>query len=314
MSEIPAGFHGRRYHAYADWVKEKFGTRLQKISINAGFTCPNRDGKVGYGGCSFCDNSSFTPYYTRSSGIEEQIEKGLTFLKKRYRKAGKFLGYLQSYSNTYGSKDDLIRVYEKILSHPEISGLVIGTRPDCIDREVVNLLESLSEENIIQVELGLESCYDQTLGEINRGHDFKRSIEAIRLLKETEIHVTAHFILGLPGENFDMLVDQVKLINSLGIDSVKFHQLQIIKGTKMASQYRKGHIYVFELNEYLDLLSEIIARLDPAITIQRLVTEAPASKKIAPAWGLKTEEFLNKLDEMLTQKSIFQGKNYTFGS
>ncbi|PWJ42070.1 hypothetical protein BC781_103320 [Sediminitomix flava] len=302
----------RRFYAYTSYLKRKYGGRVQKVSINASFTCPNRDGKVGKGGCTFCNNSSFTPsYITPKSTITHQLNEGLGFLEKRYNRSKHFVGYFQSYTNTYGSLDELKEVYTEALSHPKISGLVIGTRPDCIDEAQLDYLQELAEKHIIVLEYGIESCYNDTLDRVNRGHSFEDTIKALEMSKNRGFQVGGHLLFGLPGDDRQRMLDQVDLINDLPLDTIKFHQLQIVKGTIMAKQYRENpdFIKLFNKDEYIDFIVEFVERLRPDISIQRFSSEAPPNIKLAPDWGkLRMDQILNQIEAKLKEKDTWQGK------
>lgn len=305
----------RRFNSYAGYFRRLLGERIQKITVNAGFTCPNRDGTCGVGGCTFCNNEAFTPSYCmRGEGIARQIELGMEFHAKRYRHAEKYLVYFQSFSNTHAPRERLRAVYEEALSFPQVAGIVIGTRPDCVDDGKLDYLQSLARDRYVAVEYGVESCYDQTLAMVNRGHDFAAAQQAIRRTAERGLHVGAHFILGLPGETAQMMIDQVDLINALPLTSVKFHQLQIFKGTAMAEDYGlHPERYNFrELGEYIDLFIEILRRLRPDIVVERFAGEAPPRYHAAPAWGLiRNEQLLNMLERRLEQRNAFQGELFS---
>ncbi len=308
--------NNRRYNSYSHWCKEKFGSRIQKVSVIAGFTCPNRDGTLGVGGCSFCNNLAFNPAFSYSNDIESlhsQIDKGLDFLKKRYKRSSQFVAYLQAYTNTYADLESLKNIYENVLSHKEISGLVIGTRPDCIDKEKLSYLKELSKDYFISVEYGVESCYDKTLKRINRGHNFESSKKAIEQTADMGIHVGAHFILGLPGESKAEMLKQIPVISELPLNSIKFHQLQIVRDTKIAEEYSENpeKFYFFELAEYVDFLVDIIERLNPNIAIERISGEVPPRFNLGKRWGmLRSDQIITMLEKRLEERDTFQGKLY----
>ncbi|MFW5792873.1 MAG: TIGR01212 family radical SAM protein [Bacteroidota bacterium] len=308
--------NNRRYNSYSHWCKEKFGSRIQKVSVIAGFTCPNRDGTLGVGGCSFCNNLAFNPAFSYSNDIESlhsQIDKGLDFLKKRYKRSSQFVAYLQAYTNTYADLESLKNIYENVLSHKEISGLVIGTRPDCIDKEKLSYLKELSKDYFISVEYGVESCYDKTLKRINRGHNFESSKKAIEQTADMGIHVGAHFILGLPGESKAEMLNQIPVISELPLNSIKFHQLQIVRDTKIAEEYSENpeKFYFFELAEYVDFLVDIIERLNPNIAIERISGEVPPRFNLGKRWGmLRSDQIITMLEKRLEERDTFQGKLY----
>ncbi len=304
----------RRFHSLADFYKQRFGSRVQKVSVHAGFSCPNRDGSVGTGGCTFCNNSGFSPSYCHEeSSIAEQLEKGLLFLKKRYRKAALFVAYFQAYSNTYDSIEVLKDRYREALLHPEITGLSIGTRPDCIDDEKLDLLARLSEQNIISVEYGVESCYEDTLVRINRGHSYKDSIRAIQKTSERGLHTGIHLIIGLPGESRQQMLEQSKIISQLPINSVKFHQLQIVKDTPMANEYfwHPERFDFFEPGEYVDFMIEFIEHLRPDIAIERFSGEVPPRYNVRQSWrGLRSDKMITLIENEMLARDTWQGKKY----
>lgn len=304
----------RRFNSYARYIKERFGDRVQKLSIDAGFSCPNRDGSIGYGGCSYCNNDSFNPSYcSNSKPIAQQLDEGIQFYEYRYRRVKKFLAYFQAYSNTYESLKKLKSLYNEALSHPKIVGLVIGTRPDCIDNEKLDYIATLSKEYYVSVEYGVESCINRTLERINRGHNFEKSVWAIEETSRRGINVGAHFIIGLPGETEDDHINQVKTINQLPLNTIKFHQLQIVKNTPMAMEYNEfpSNFNFYSADSYLELMTRIVERLDPKIVIERITGEASHRMLIAPSWGnYRTDQLLIKFETMLEEKDTWQGKFY----
>ncbi|MCX9155310.1 TIGR01212 family radical SAM protein [Niveibacterium sp. 24ML] len=310
-SPAPASpFGSRRYNAYNDWVTRKHGGRIQKVSVAAGFTCPNRDGSVGTGGCSFCNNAGFTPgYLDVRAGIHAQIETGLGFLRRRYPAINRFIAYFQSYSNTYGEMARLRECYEAALAHPDICGLAIGTRPDCLPDEVLDYLAELAQTRHIELEIGVESTSDAALEQVNRGHDFTCSADAITRAAQRGLFITVHLILGLPGETqADMLIGADRL-SALPINAIKFHQLQLVRGTPLARAWQRNpeSVPLFEEDAYLDLLADFVERLSPAILIQRLGSEVPPHLKLAPTWNLRLSELAPRLDALLQSRGTHQG-------
>ena len=277
---------------------ERYGMRLQRLTLDGGFTCPNRDGTLGTGGCTFCDNAAFHPSYTQGKSIPDQIDAGIAFHTARGRKADGYLAYFQAFSNTYAPIDVLRERYEAALSHPAVRGLVIGTRPDCIDGEKLDYLSSIKERGkIVEVEYGIESVYDLTLHRINRGHDFACTRRAVMETASRGLTTGGHIILGLPGETREMLLQEAGILSALPLDYLKFHQLQILKGTPMASEYkeRPGDFLRPGPQEYIDLLAEIITRLRPDIAIARIASSVPPSFTDAP-WGLlRHDELVRRL-------------------
>ncbi|MFB0936866.1 MAG: TIGR01212 family radical SAM protein, partial [Propionivibrio sp.] len=307
----PSFFRERRYNAYNDWVKREHGGRLQKISIDAGFTCPNRDGTLGVGGCSFCNNDGFTPSYLREQrNILDQIETGLAFMRRRYPETKEFLAYFQSYSNTYGDLDRLRTLYETALAHPDISGLVIGTRPDCLPEETLDYLAELSQRVPVELEIGIESCDDEVLRECLRGHDFACTRDAIHRAARRRLFITGHLLLGLPRETPASLIEGAKSLASLPIDALKFHQLQIIRGTRLANQYRAdpASVPLMSPESYLDAVIDILEHLPPQIKIQRLGSEVPPEQRISPDWGIRLARFPAMLDARLQERKTWQGR------
>ena len=303
---------GKRYNTASGRYQRIYGERLQKLVIDAGFTCPNRDGTVGYGGCSYCDNAAFHPGYSiPGKSLLQQIDEGIEFHHRRYPKVNHYLAYFQSYSNTYAPLEKLKTLYGEALSHPSVVGLVIGTRPDCVDEEKLDYLASLAVEKVIVVEYGIESCYDKTLLRINRGHDFETARKAVEMTAKRGIDVGAHFILGLPGESREMLLDQCSVISSLPLTSVKFHQLQIVKGTRMEKEYDNNPDEFLRLNlsEYLDLVIDILERLRPDLCIERVAGEVPPRFVRETPWGLiRNDGILRLLDKRLEERDTWQGR------
>ena len=320
---------GKRYNSFVGYFKRRYGERLQKIVLDAGFTCPNRDGKVGKGGCTYCDNSAFHPSYsTAGKSLHQQLDEGIEFHKVRYRTTEHYLAYFQSFSNTYAPLSRLSELYEEALGHPDVVGIVIGTRPDCVDEEKLDYLADLSQGKVLTgwsrtvasevrvapiviVEYGVESCYDQTLLRINRGHDFEAARRAITMTAERGLDVGAHFILGLPGETVQMMLDSCALINSLPLRSVKFHQLQIVKGTRMEKEYAEHpeDFERFSLEEYLDFFVDMLERLRPDLFIERFVGEVPPRFVNETPWGLiRNVELLRLLEHRLESRDTWQGR------
>ena len=303
---------GKRYNSFVGYFKRKYGERLQKIVLDAGFTCPNRDGTVGRGGCTYCDNAAFHPAYsTAGKSLHQQMDEGIEFHKVRYRTTEHYLAYFQAYSNTYAPLERLKVLYEEALSHPQVVGIVIGTRPDCVDEEKLDYLAELAADHVVIVEYGIESCYDRTLQRINRGHDFETASRAVRMTAERGIDVGVHFILGLPGESRQMMLDSCAMINDLPIRSVKFHQLQIVKGTRMEQEYaeRPQDFERFSLEEYLDFFVDMLERLRPDLSIERFVGEIPPRFVNETPWGLiRNVELLRLLDKRLEERNTWQGR------
>lgn len=285
---------------------------MQKVTINAGFSCPNRDGKVGVGGCTFCINEAFTPSYcTPSKSVTEQIDEGVEFHLRRYRKATSYLAYFQSFSNTYAPLEDLERLYNQAIAHPKIAGIIVGTRPDCVDAQKLDYFAHLAREHYVALEYGIESTYDATLEAINRGHNFESARWAVEQTAARGIHTGAHFILGLPGESEQMLHAQIDTINTLPLSTIKFHQLQIFKGTQMAADYDRdpSQFHFWQREEYIDLFIDLLERLRPDIVVERFASEAPPRYHYGPNWGLvRNETMLSLFEKRLEQRDTFQGR------
>lgn len=306
--------HERRFNAYSNWFKKLFGGRMQKVSIDAGFTCPNRDGTLGTGGCTYCNNDTFNPSYCHpTKTISEQLAIGIDFLKHRYHKPAAYLAYFQAYSNTYAPLERLKVLYKEALIYPGISGLIIGTRPDCIDEEKLEYFRELSQKYFIAVEYGVESCYDKTLRRINRGHTFKQAKEAIGLTSAKGIKTGAHFIFGLPGESREEMLKEAEIISALPLNTVKFHQLQIIKETLMEKEFREKpeDFNLFSFEEYVKFFISFLERLNPAIVVERFTSEAPPDFLSEQRWGQKrTEQIVAIIEKRLEELDTWQGKLY----
>lgn len=306
--------HNRRFNAYSEHIRQLFGGRIQKLSVDAGFSCPNRDGTIAYGGCTFCNNEAFNPSYcSPEKSITQQLHEGIVFHKTRYRRSSKYLAYFQAYTNTHAELQRLIMLYDEALSTPDVIGLVIGTRPDCVDSEKLDYFENLSKKHYIIIEYGIESCNDHTLNLINRGHTFKQSVWALEETRRRGIKNGAHFIIGLPGESRKEILNQAKIISQLPIDNIKFHQLQILKNTEMEKQYSQNPdlFELFELDEYIDFIIEYIELLPPDMVIERITAETPPRYRIAPDWGnLRTDQILQIIENKLEEKDSWQGKRY----
>ena len=326
--------HDKRYNSFVGYFKQKYGERLQKIVLDAGFTCPNRDGKVGRGGCTYCDNAAFHPAYsTAGKSLHQQMDEGIEFHKVRYRTTEHYLAYFQSFSNTYAPLERLRELYVEALQHPAVVGIVIGTRPDCVDEEKLDFLADLAGGKAMQgwtrtlegpdgrgserhapvviVEYGIESCYDVTLNRINRGHDFETARRAVMATAERGLDMGAHFILGLPGESRRMMLESCQMINELPIRSAKFHQLQIVKGTRMEKEFavHPEDFVQFTLDEYIDFFIDMLERLRPDLYIERFAGEVPPRFVNSTPWGLiRNVELLRLLDNRLQERDTWQGR------
>jgi radical SAM protein (TIGR01212 family) len=305
--------HRRRYNDFPTFFRNKFSGRVQKVSIDAGFTCPNRDGTKGFGGCTYCNNQTFQPDYCRIfESVTEQVQKGVGFFSKKYETM-RFLAYFQSYSNTYAPIDTLRKLYDDALQHPKIIGLVVATRPDCIDDDLPRYLKQLSQQHYVMIELGVESHKDSTLRLLNRGHTISETVDAIERISAWGIHNCAHTILGLPGESRSDFVEQARFISSLPFENLKLHQLQIHHNTLMADQFQQNPEW-FDLfrsvDEYIETVVEYIEYLRPTIIIERFVSTSPLNMLVAPKWGIKNFEFTAKLEKRLEGLNTFQGRKW----
>ena len=306
--------HERRFNAYSNYFRSIYGARVQKVSIDAGFTCPNRDGFKGYGGCTYCNNDAFNPSYCISEkSVSQQIAEGIEFHKWRYSEAVSYLAYFQAFSNTYASLDILKKLYEEALSYPGVAGLIIGTRPDCIDDEKLAYLRELAERYYIAIEYGIESCYNKTLIRINRGHSFEDAVSALQRTADLGINTGAHFIFGLPGETRGEMLDEADIISGLPLKTVKFHQLQIIRGTAMEKEYKDNpsDFELFGWEEYLEFFIKFLERLNPAIVVERFTGEAPPRFLTSERWGKKrTDQIVNLVEKRLEELDTWQGRLY----
>ncbi|MCI2122181.1 MAG: TIGR01212 family radical SAM protein, partial [Bacteroidales bacterium] len=296
---------GHRYNSFTGYFKRKYGCRLQKVVIDAGFTCPNRDGTAGLGGCTYCDNRAFHPSYsTPDKSISEQIDEGIEFHKVRYRHVTQYLAYFQPYSNTYAPLGKLKALYSEALAHPGVRGIVLGTRPDCMDDAKLAYLKELSERHVVIIEYGIESCFDETLLRINRGHDFQCAVNTVNATAGYGIEQCAHFIFGLPGESKEMMLDEASIINGLPVQSLKFHQLQIVKGTAMEKEFsgHPGEFVTWSLDEYIDFFISFLERLDQRFLIERFIGEVPPRFVNATPWGLiRNVDILRMLDKRMEE-------------
>ena len=300
----------KRYREFGDFLRERFPFKAQKIAINAGFTCPNRDGSKGRGGCTYCNNQTFNPGYCQTDkSVADQLAEGVRFFSRKYPEM-RYLAYFQAYTSTYGEQERLERLYEEALGYPGVVGLVIGTRPDCMPDRLLDYLARLSEQVLVLVEYGVESTLDRTLRRINRGHDFAEAEEAIRRTAARGIAVGAHLILGLPGESRDEILGHADRLSELPLTTLKLHQLQLIRHTRMALEFERQpeDFHLFTVDEYIDLAIDFIERLDPAIALERIVSQSPKELLIAPDWGLKNYEFTARVNRRLAERDSWQGK------
>jgi len=317
-----------RYFSYKNYLIRQFGTRMQKLTIDAGFTCPNRDGTVGLNGCTYCDNEAFNPSYcTPQKSVLQQLEEGIEFHKNRYRRAEGYLAYFQAYSNTYLGKMDglcsrdvarnvstleqLKEIYQPAIEHPLVKGIVIGTRPDCLEEEKLDFFAELSQKMFVSIEIGIESIHDETLRKINRGHDFQCAIDALQKIRARNVHAGAHFIFGLPGETPEMWLEDVKIINKLPLNSIKFHQLQIIKGTQMEKEYLADSkpFHPFTMDTYIDFIVDFVERLNPDFAIERFAGEVPPRFLTVNHWGtIRYDVVLQRILKEFERRGTWQGR------
>ena len=289
------------YKDYSHWIREQFPFRVQKISVDAAFSCPNRDGRLSLGGCTFCDNKTFNPSYCdRGKSITQQLEEGKAFFAKKYPEM-KYLAYFQAYSNTYAPLEELKRKYEEALAVDDVVALVIGTRPDCVSDEALDYLQQLNQRTFLIVEYGIESANDNTLRRINRGHTFDCSRQAIIKAHQRGIITCGHIILGLPGEDEEEMLHQASTISQLPLDILKLHQLQIIKGTPLAKEYEAHPFHVFSAEEYVNLVIRYVSQLRNDLVLERFVSQSPPNMVIAPKWGLKNHEFTDLLNKRIRE-------------
>ena len=307
--------NNKRYNSYNEYFKRTFGGRVQKVSIDAGFTCPNRDGTAGTGGCTYCNNDAFNPSYCHpSKPVTQQIEEGIEFHKIRYRRASEYLAYFQTYSNTYAPLSELKQLYDQALGYPGIRGLVIGTRPDCIDDEKISYFSKLSQKFYVIIEYGIESTSDETLKMINRGHTFRQSVDAIKKTAAAGIKTGAHLIFGLPGESAEQMVSGAQMVARLPLTTIKFHQLQIVRNTTMADQYLvdPGAFTLFPLEEYIDLIVRITELMNPAIVIERFTGEVPPVYLLSKPWSaLRADQVMVMIENELEKRNTWQGRLFS---
>lgn len=301
----------KRYNVFSEELKRVFGCRVHRISVDAGFTCPNRDGTVGHGGCIYCGGEGSGSYgIARGGAVSEQLTAGKEVMVRKYR-AQRFIAYFQSYSNTYAPPERLSALYDEALTVRDVVGLIVGTRPDCLPEPILDLLAGYARRTYFWLELGLQSTVDRTLAQIGRGHDFATFREAVRECRARGIRVCVHVILGLPGETREEMLAGADILNGLGVDGIKIHLLHVMRGTPLAELYEQGKVRVLERDDYVGLVCDYLERLDPAIVIQRLTGDGNRQDLIAPLWSLKKFEVLNTIDSELARRESFQGKSFS---
>jgi radical SAM protein (TIGR01212 family) len=301
------------YRDFGDFLQAAFPFKVQKISINAGFTCPNRDGTKGWGGCTYCNNQTFSPQYAANGKpVAQQLEEGIRFFSHKYPRM-KYIAYFQAYTNTYDSVENLLSKYEEALSHPDVVGLIIGTRPDCMPEELLDELEKISSRYFLLVEYGIESTCNETLQFINRGHTYEEAVDTILRTSSRKINSGVHLILGLPGETREMILTHADKISRLPLTTVKLHQLQLIRHTKMARQWEEHPewFYLYPVDEYVDLCIDFLERLHPDFVVERFVSQSPAELLAVPGWGLKNYEFTAKVNRRISERGSYQGRYFS---
>ena len=300
------------YNEFSDFLKDVFPGKVQKISLNAGFTCPNRDGTKGFGGCTYCNNQTFSPEYCHTEkSITRQLEEGVAFFARKYPEM-RYLAYFQAYTNTYDTTERLIAKYEEALRFPGVCGLIVGTRPDCMPGDLLDYFSDLSKHSFVLVEYGVESTLDKTLRRINRGHTYAEAEEAIRRTASQGIYTGAHLILGLPGESREEILSHAGRISKLPLTTLKLHQLQLIRNTRMAKEFEESpaDFHLYSVDEYIDLVIDFVERLNPDIVVERFVSQSPKELLIAPDWGLKNYEFTAKVLKRFAERNTWQGRRY----
>ena len=298
------------YNDFGDFLQKQFPFKVQKISINAGFTCPNRDGSKGTGGCSYCNNQTFSPQYTANEkSITQQLEEGIRFFSHKYPQM-KYIAYFQSYTNSYGDTEKLLEKYNEALNYPNVLGLIIGTRPDCMPEDLLEKLAVIAKKHFLLIEYGVESTHDETLQRINRGHTYQEAVDTIWRTHEKGIFCGVHLILGLPGESREMILSHAEKMAQLPITTLKLHQLQLIRNTRMAKEFQENPelFHLFDVNEYIDLCIDFIEKLPPSFVLERFVSQSPKELLIAPDWGLKNYEFTAKVNKRIQERNTWQGR------
>src|SRR5215831_820852 len=296
-----------RFRSYNRWLQDKFGERVYKVIVDAGFTCPNRDGTVAVGGCAYCNNNSFRPPSAiKTDPIREQVRDGIEYIRKRFD-AHKFIVYFQPFSNTYADTQYLRQLYSDAIDHPDVVGLAIGTRPDCIDQDKIRMIDGFAQHTFVSLEFGVESIYDDTLRRVNRGHDYAAVVRAVDLVRNTSLHIGAHLILGFPWETRDQWLAMADEMSRLRVDMVKIHHLHIVRGTALAAEYARRPFRVLEYEEYLDLLCEFVERLDSRIVIERMFGEAPFGLLVAPNWRRTKNDLVLDIKRIFEERDVRQG-------
>jgi len=306
---MPAGFtRQRRYYAFSRFLRERFGAKVYRVTIDAGFTCPNVDGSVAVGGCVYCDNRSFSPNRRLPRAtVREQVRRGIEILQRRYQ-ADKFLAYFQAATNTYAPAEKLKKLYDEALEHPQIVGLAIGTRPDCVPDDILDLIESYARDRYVCLELGLQTMHDRSLDWMNRGHHFDAFVDAVQRCQGRGLDLCAHVILGLPGESREDMLATADALAGLPVDAVKIHNLHVVKDTPLEKMYERGEARMFERDEYVQIVCDFLEHLRPEMVIHRLSGDAPPDYLVAPLWCLDKPALLRAIHEELERRDSWQGK------
>ena len=300
----------QRYNTYRPYIKEKLGYRVNKLSVDMGFTCPNRDGNLAVGGCVYCNNDSFVPPYARARfSMDQQITNGMEYLRNRF-KAEKFIIYFQSYTNTYDSVEKLEQMYRDALAYDDVIGLAVGTRSDCVDAEKLDMFEELAKDYYVCVEYGIESIYDKTLDYMNRGHDYQSVLDTIEMSKGRGFEIGAHVIVGMPTETKEEMLKMADEVSSLGIDVFKVHNLHIVRNTQLARMYKEKPFQLFTFQEYVTFIVDFLERISPDMIIERLFTDTPHQLLIAPDWGKSHLQILQAIEAELEKRGTYQGRLY----
>ncbi len=304
---MPVKEAAERFRSYNKWLQEKFGERVYKVIVDAGFTCPNRDGTVAVGGCAYCNNNSFRPPSAiKTDPIRDQVRDGIEYIRKRFD-ANKFIIYFQPFTNTYADTEYLRQLYTDAIDHPEVAGLAIGTRPDCVDEEKIRMIDEIARTTFVSLEFGVESIYDDTLRRVNRGHNYAAFLRAMELTRGRSIHIGAHLILGFPWETREQWLAMADEMSRVGVDALKIHHLHIVRGTALAAEYARQPFRVLGYEEYLDLLCEFVDRLDSRIIIERMFGEAPFGLLVAPTWRRNKNDLVLDIQRKFEERDVRQG-------
>jgi len=296
-----------RFRSYNKWLKEKFGERVYKVIVDAGFTCPNRDATVAVGGCAYCNNNSFRPPSAiKTDPIRDQVRDGIQYIRKRFE-ANKFIIYFQPFTNTYADTEYLRQLYVDAIDHPEVVGLAIGTRPDCVDEEKIRMIDEIAQKTFVSLEFGVESIYDDTLRRVNRGHDYAAFLRAMELTRGRSIHIGAHLILGFPWETREQWLAMADEMSRVGVDALKIHHLHLVRGTALAAEYVRRPFRVLEYEEYLNVLCDFVERLDSRIIIERMFGEAPFGLLVAPNWRRTKNDLVRDIQRKFEERNVHQG-------